>query len=193
MCIIPVRIKYENNDKHITKYAMLNNCSKFAHEAVLKQLSVKGIKTTLSLKTLHGERSENTGEISGIQVKGMNGDRSWLRLPRLYTRKDLRVDTEETATPEKITEWKYLKPIATDLVKSDEVWVELLIGANCVKALEKIHAIASEDGDTYAFRTRPGMVYNKNNNNCYCKCPISCHWVAVTNASTSPVAYHFGI
>ena len=64
--------------------------------------------------------------------------------------------------------WKYLKPIATDF-KSDEVWVELLIGANCVKALEQIHAIASEDGDTYAFRTRPGMVYNKNNNS-YCKC-----------------------
>ena len=55
---------------------MLNNCSQgsFVHEAVLKQLGVKGNKTILSLKTLHGGRSENTSAIVGMQVKGINGD-----------------------------------------------------------------------------------------------------------------------
>ena len=111
MCIAPVSIKYKNNGKQITTYAMLDNCSQgsFVHEAVLKQLGVRGPKTTRSLKTLHGERSENTSAIAGMQVKGINGDGNWLRLPRLYAKKKLAVEKEEIATPEKITEWEYLK------------------------------------------------------------------------------------
>ena len=39
-------IKHENNDKQITTYATLDNCSQgpFVHEAVLKQLGVKALK-----------------------------------------------------------------------------------------------------------------------------------------------------
>ena len=76
MCIVPVSIKYKNDDKQIPTYAMLDNCShgSFVHEAVLKQLGVKGTKTTLSLKTLHGERSENAIAITGMQVKGISED-----------------------------------------------------------------------------------------------------------------------
>ena len=106
MCIVPVSIKYKNNGKQVTRYAMLDNCSQgsFVHEAVLKQLGVKGTKTTLSLKTLHGERSENTSAIVGMQVKGINGHGNWLILPKLYARKDLPVDKEEIETLKKNTE-----------------------------------------------------------------------------------------
>ena len=55
---VPVSIKYENNGKQITAYTMLDNFSQdsFVHVDVLKQLAVKGFKTTLSLKILHGGR-----------------------------------------------------------------------------------------------------------------------------------------
>ena len=68
MCIVPVSIKYKNNGKQITTYAMLDNCSQgsFVHEAVFEQLGVKCTKTTLTLKTLHEERSENTSAIAGM-------------------------------------------------------------------------------------------------------------------------------
>ena len=74
MCIVLDSINYENNDKQKITYAMLDNCSQgsFVHEAVLKQFGVKGTKTTLSLKTLHGERSKNTSAIAGMQVKSIN-------------------------------------------------------------------------------------------------------------------------
>ena len=36
-----------------------------------------------------------------MQVLGINRDGNWLRLPRLYVRKDLPVDKEEIATAEK--------------------------------------------------------------------------------------------
>ena len=135
MCIVPVSIKYENNDKQITTYAMLDNCSQvsFVYEAILKQLGVKGTKTTLRLKTLHGERSKNTRTIAGMQVKCINGDDNWVR--RLYPRKDLPVDKEEIPTPEKITEWEHIKPITKEMVQNN-VCIGLLIEANCMKALE---------------------------------------------------------
>ena len=72
----------------------------FLHEVVLKQLGVRGIKTTLSLKYLHGERSENKIAVAGMQVKGIKGDSNWLRLSKLYVRNDLPIDKEEIATPE---------------------------------------------------------------------------------------------
>ena len=107
MCIVPVSIKNKNNGEQITTCAMLDNCiqGSFVHEVVLKQLGVKGTKTTLSLKTLNGERSENTSAIAGMQVQGINGDGNWLILWKLYAKKDLPVDKEEIATPEKITKW----------------------------------------------------------------------------------------
>ena len=59
MFIVPNSIKYENNGKGITTYAVIDNCSQglFVHEAVPKQLGVKGTKTTSCLKALNGERS----------------------------------------------------------------------------------------------------------------------------------------
>ena len=85
---------------------------------------------TLSLKTLHGERSENTSAIEGMQIKGISGDCNWLILPKLYARKDLPVDKEEVVAPEKIAEWEYLKSITKEIVQKDYVCIELLIGAN---------------------------------------------------------------
>lgn len=76
---------------------------------------------------------ENTSAILGMQVKGNNGDSNRLRLPRLYVRKDLPVDKEEIATPEKITEWEYFKSVAKMMCAHG-----LLIGACCMKVLEPI-------------------------------------------------------
>ena len=101
--------------------------AKVVHEAVLKQIGVKGTKTDLNLRILHGEKSENTSAIAFMQVKRIKGDGKWLSLPRLYARKYLSVEKEEIATAEKITEWEYLKPIAKKIVHSDNVWNGLLI------------------------------------------------------------------
>ena len=112
--------------------------------SMFKQLDVKCTKTTLRLKTLHGEWSENTSAIASIQVKGINGDGNWLTLPRLYVRKDLWVDKEEIEAPEKITEWEYLKSITKEIVQNDDVCIGLLIQTNCRKALEPMQVIANE-------------------------------------------------
>ena len=73
-----------------------------------------------------------------MQVKDINGDDNLLMLPRFYARKDLAVDKEEIVTPDEITKWEYLRPITKEIVQSDDVCIGLLIGANCMTALEPI-------------------------------------------------------
>ena len=59
MCIVPVKVKHEDSKDTITTYAMLDNCSQgsFIHNLV-KELGVHGMKTTLNLKTMHGEKQK---------------------------------------------------------------------------------------------------------------------------------------
>ena len=115
MCIVPVNMKYENNGKQITIYAMLDNCSQGScvHEAV-KQLGVKYIKTTLSLKILHGEILESTNAIAGMQMK--------------FTTKMLQLQRRSF-------NMEYLNAIAKEIVQSDDVYIGLLIRANFIKSL----------------------------------------------------------
>ena len=66
----------------------------------------------------------------------MHGDSSWLALPKLYSRSEIPVNKEDIATPTKIREWEYLQPISNEIVQNDDDLVGLLIGENCMKALE---------------------------------------------------------
>ena len=96
---------------------MLDNCSQgsFIFDSTIKKLGIQGIKTTLKLKTLHGERSESTFAID-VKVTGMHGETGWLALPKLYSRREIPVNKAEIATPTKIREWKYLQPISNEIV-----------------------------------------------------------------------------
>ena len=55
---------------------MLDKCSQgsFILDSAIKKLGIQGIKTSLKLKTLHGERSESKFAIEGVKVIGVHGD-----------------------------------------------------------------------------------------------------------------------
>ena len=82
-------------------------------------------------------------KIPGVQVKGINGVGNWLSLSMLYARKDLPI-AKYIATPEKISEWGYLKQIKWEIVQYDNSSTGLLNGANCMKASESVQVIASD-------------------------------------------------
>ena len=63
------------------------------------------------------------------------------------------VDKKEVATPEKIEEWGYQKIISSEITQTDDVEVGLLIGGNCMKALEPLKVITSNNGGSYAYQT----------------------------------------
>ena len=74
-------------------------------------------------------------------------------MPKSFTRKEIPVDPVEIATPIKLRKWKYLDKVAKHLATDDEVSVDLLIGANCVQALEPVDVISSQYGGPFAFCT----------------------------------------
>ena len=67
----------------------------------------------------------------------------WIKLPKLFTRKEIPADPVELATPIKLRKWKYLGKVPKHLATDDKVSVDLLIGANCVQALESVDVISS--------------------------------------------------
>ena len=83
MCIVPVNVKHGDSKDMITTYTMLDNHSQgsFIHDKLVNELGVHGMKTTLNLRTLHGEKTENTMIAEGIKVTGISGDEdtSWQR------------------------------------------------------------------------------------------------------------------
>ena len=101
-------------------------------------MQTSGRKTTLNLKTLNGETSESITAVEGLQVAESKNGSTWIKLPRIYTRKHLPVEEKEVTTPKKIEEWDYLKTISSEITQADDVEVGLLIGSNCMKALETL-------------------------------------------------------
>ena len=70
LCIVPVKIKHGDGKDMTTTYAMLDNRGQgsFIHDNLVKELRVHGMKTTLNLKALHGQKTESTIVVEGIKV-----------------------------------------------------------------------------------------------------------------------------
>ena len=89
------------------------------------------------------------------------------------------------ATPEKMERWNYLEEIANEICPNTDISLELLIGANCVEALEPKAVISSRDSGLYAVKTILGwcvvgpISYSSKNGD-----KISCNCVSVEEAGS---------
>ena len=155
MCIVPMKVKSAACGKDVLTYAVLDNSRQgsFIQEVLVKKMQTSGRNTTLNLKTLHGERSEPTIAVDRLQVARSKDRNTWIKLRRIYIRKQLPVDKKEVATTEKTEEWGYQKIISSEITQTDDVEVGLLIGGNCMKALEPLKVITSNNGGSYAYQT----------------------------------------
>ena len=156
MCVIPVKVKYKDSNSVYSTFAMLDNCSQgcFVNSSLVKNLRIKGHKTSVSVKTLTGERIHTSFAVDGLKVSRTSQlHAEWINIPKAYTKVDLPVDSSKIATPEKIKKWKYLQEISEEISQNDDVKVELLIDANCPRTLEPVQVIASRDGGPYAMKT----------------------------------------
>ena len=78
-----------------------------------------------------------------MDVKGVSGNNREIKLSKLYAMTELLVDKEEIATSDIIKQWDYLKVMTSDITQTDSIKVDLLIGANCMRALELLTVISS--------------------------------------------------
>ena len=110
---------------------------------------------------------------------------------RVLTQEDLPVDSNKVATIDKIQRWGYLDKIKAEVNASDNIEVTLLIGANCVKALEPYELYASKNGGPYAFRTLLGWcivgpMYSQNKSE-----KLSCNKIMVISMVTGLPSNHY--
>ena len=194
MCVVPIKISHQNCKKTIRTYAMLDNCSQgsFIKQDLLKRLGVDGQKLSLNLKTLTGEKSEETLMVDNLKVAGVNKmNNDWISLPKVYSKKTLPVEKEEVATPEKVSKWKYLDSIKSEITQTDNIEIGMLIGANCMKALEPLKIIPSKDGGPYAYQTKLGWCIVRPIQNNGHQNSLKCNRVAVKDVSTGKLSRHY--
>ena len=191
MCVVPTKISHKNYKKTVRSYAILDNCSQksFIEQYLLRRLGVDGQK--LNLKTLTGEKSNETLIVDNLKVAGVNRMiNDWISLPKVHSKKTLLVEKEEVATPEKVSKWNYLDSVKAEITQIDDIEIGMLIRANCMKALEPLKIISNKDGGAYAYQTKLGLcivgpIQNIGHHN-----SIKCYRVAVTGASTGKLSMH---
>ena len=75
--------------------------------------------------------------------------------------------------------------------EDDNISVGLLIGANCMKALEPIDVIPSKNNGPYAIKTRLGWCIVGHVNGTRSRQGIHCHRIAVNQADIKDVRKHY--
>ena len=99
------------------------------------------------------------------------------------------MDRSKVATPTKVKQWQYLEKISSFLEENDNISVDLLIGENCIEALQPLEVIPSQQDGPYAYRTILGwsvvgpIVDEKPD-------VVSCIQIAVLQAENGSVAKH---
>ena len=106
--------------------ALLDSCSQgtFVTEWILQELDVTGVKTSININTLNGNQKVSSTLVDGImvsrQVLSTRDQIHWIKLPKLYRRKEIQIDPSEVATSLKLKKCHYLDCIAGKTA-SDEV------------------------------------------------------------------------
>ena len=122
---------------------------------------------------------------------GLNEE--WISLPKTYTKEDFPVDSWEVPTAQKLKKLKHLSCVAHEVIKDDQnINVELLIGANCARALEPIKVIPSRNDGPYVMKTIlrwciVGPISYRNQS----EGKISCNRTAVMEAGSNKVSRHY--
>ena len=189
MCVVPVKIKCNKSRKELKTYAMLDCCSQgtFIKSELPKKLRTEGTMTTIKIKTLNGEESQETEVISDLKVTSSTRKNAWIDVPVSYTRENLPLG-DDIATPDRIKDWKYLERIADKIIQGKDISIGLLIGGNCSKALEPLEVIPSIDGGPYAFRTLLGWCIVGPIDETACSKTVSCNRISVQDMASKTVA-----
>ena len=112
-----------------------------------------------------------------------------IKLPSTYTKEEIPVDRSEIVTPAKLKRWQYLEKISSFLGVNENISVDLLIGANCVEALQLLEVIPSRQEGPYGYKTILGwcvvgpIVDEKQD-------AVSCNRIAVFQAENGSIAKH---
>ena len=80
MCVVHVKAKCSNSKTEFRTHAMLDCCNQgtFISTELARNLRAEGVQTTIKIKTLNGEESQETEAVSGLKVFKSSGERMWI-------------------------------------------------------------------------------------------------------------------
>ena len=193
MRVVPVKVQHNQSDNEIRTFAILDACSQgtFITQNLMEQLSIKGIPTSVKIKTLIGNQTESSEIVKGLLVlkaASQNEQQKWIRLPAAY-KNEIPVESCEIAANGKLQRWNYLERIFEEIGNNQNIKVDRLIGANCLEALEPLEVITSQDKGPYAFRKALGWCVVGPMKSQQLDV-ISCNRIGVMKAGTQDTAEH---
>ena len=126
--------------------------SRFNLKYQTQRLEHKSHCTAITVKTLNGDCKHSSLAVVDLEVANVEEKQAnWKTIPRMFSQDDLQISSDQTATPESIQQWKCLHRIIPEMKVDRNLDVKLLIGANCLKALEPQEVISSHGVGLYAF------------------------------------------
>ena len=162
-------------------YAVLDYFSQgtFICEDLIQMLkSARVLSTDITVKTINGEESMPTIAVDDLAVIctedfGNHYSEFEIELPKTYTQTELPFGMAEIPSPDKLQGWQHLQPILPYIPKIDpQIPIDLLIGGNCIKALEPCEILPSANDGPCAIRTKLGWcVVGKINS------PSTCYFI----------------
>ena len=83
VCSSSEQVQNNQPDKEIITFAMLDTCSQgtFVTQSLMEQLSIKGIPTSVKIKTLIGHQTESSEIVKGLPVSkaaSLNEQQKWI-------------------------------------------------------------------------------------------------------------------
>ena len=109
MAIIPVRVTLMNGDTYVETYACLDEGSDatLCATKLMDDLNARGRKTKIRLRPMEQTSTVDTYVVKGLEVCDLNSTNA-VKLPVLYTRKEMLVSMEDVPKQEDVDRWPYL-------------------------------------------------------------------------------------
>ena len=186
--VVPVWLYHSSNPtKKVSTYALLDSCSQgsFVTEDIMNDLNLNGISTTITIKTLNKETSEPSSAVNGLVAQPyfeVDGCKN-VTLPKLFSRKNLPTEPGEIPTRCSLAKYTYLEDLLQYVpVNSSKLQFGILIGVNCVRALEPLEVVNSEGNGPYAYKTRLGWCIT-GPKSCRQNGTINCRRTSITSST----------
>ena len=160
--IIPVRVRQQGKGTEFLTYAFFDNGSNgcFLSNDLMTKLNATGHETTLKLRTMNGETSTTCMAVNNLIVSSYTGENP-VQLPRCFSRDYIPVDHSQIPRPEILSKFHHLHEATSNMPPYlPDISIGLLIGNNCVKALQPHKVIPSSGKGPFAVMYLHGWTIN---------------------------------
>jgi len=153
--IVAVKVKVKGSPLYIETYALLDNGSNstFCSASLMERLMLVGKKTRLKLVTMDSSKDVDTTLVNDLVVSDLDENVA-IPLPEVLSGAAMAVAKDEIPKQEDVERWLHLQG---HMYLSDvNSRVDLLIGADVLKALQPREIILATDGGPHATRVNLG-------------------------------------